>query len=61
MGEIIQFASKAERERARLVREARALYDAIFPASELADVEFVKSDVDVASSRNRCSREEEPG
>ncbi len=31
MGEVIQFVSKAERERARLVREARAIYDSIFP------------------------------
>ena len=31
MGEVIRFASKAERERARLIREARAAYDSIFP------------------------------
>jgi hypothetical protein len=31
MGEVIQFVSKAERERARLIREARAQYDSIFP------------------------------
>jgi hypothetical protein len=31
MGEIIQFVSKSELERARLIREARALYDSIFP------------------------------
>ena len=31
MGEVIQFVSKAERERARLIREARARYDSIFP------------------------------
>ena len=34
MGEVIQFVSKAERERARLVREARALYDSIFPSAD---------------------------
>jgi hypothetical protein len=33
MGEVIQFVSKAERERARLVREARAIYDSIFPSA----------------------------
>jgi len=31
MGEVIRFISKAERERARLIREARARYDSIFP------------------------------
>jgi hypothetical protein len=31
MGEVIRFVSKAERERARLIREARAQYDSIFP------------------------------
>ena len=31
MGEVIQFISKAERERLRLIREARAIYDGVFP------------------------------
>jgi hypothetical protein len=31
MGEIIQFTAKSELERARLIREARAIYDSIFP------------------------------
>jgi hypothetical protein len=31
MGEVIRFVSMYERERARLVREARAIYDSIFP------------------------------
>ena len=31
MGEVIQFVSKSERDRARLVRQARAIYDSIFP------------------------------
>ena len=34
MGEVIQFVPKAERERARLVREARAIYDSIFPPAD---------------------------
>ena len=33
MGEVIRFVSKAERERARLIREARAIYDSIFPSA----------------------------
>ena len=32
MGEVVQFVSKSERERLRLIREARAIYDSIFPA-----------------------------
>lgn len=31
MGEIVRFISKAERERVHLIREARALYDSVFP------------------------------
>jgi hypothetical protein len=34
MGEVIRFISKSERERARLIREARARYDSIFPPSD---------------------------
>jgi hypothetical protein len=41
MGEIIRFIPKSEHERARLIREARAIYDSIFPpalpASERQD------------------------
>jgi hypothetical protein len=31
MGEVIRFIPKAERERIRLIREARAMYDSVFP------------------------------
>jgi hypothetical protein len=34
MGEVIQFIPKAERERLRLIREARAMYDSVFPSSD---------------------------
>ena len=34
MGEVVRFVSKAERERLRLIREARAMYDSVFPPSE---------------------------
>ncbi|WP_225671488.1 hypothetical protein [Bradyrhizobium hereditatis] len=34
MGEVIRFVSKSERERARLIREARAMYDSIFPPAD---------------------------
>ncbi len=31
MGEVIRFIPKSELERARLVRETRAIYESIFP------------------------------
>jgi hypothetical protein len=34
MGEVIQFIPKAERERLRLIREARANYDSVFPPAD---------------------------
>ena len=34
MGEVIRFVSKSDRERARLIREARAIYDSIFPTAD---------------------------
>jgi hypothetical protein len=34
MGEIIRFVPKCERERALLIRRARAIYDSIFPLAD---------------------------
>ncbi len=34
MGEVIRFIPKAELERSRLIREARAIYDSIFPPND---------------------------
>ena len=34
MGEVIRFVPKFERERVRLIREARAIYDSIFPPAD---------------------------
>ena len=34
MGEVVRFVPKSERERARLIREARAIYDSVFPRSD---------------------------
>lgn len=31
MGEVVRFIPKSERERTRLIRQARALYNSIFP------------------------------
>ena len=36
MGEVIRFVPKAELERARLIREARANYERIFPRADSA-------------------------
>jgi len=34
MGEVIRFVSKSDCERAHLIREARAIYDSIFPTAD---------------------------
>jgi len=34
MGEVIRFVPKSERERIRLIREARAIYDSVFPPAD---------------------------
>jgi hypothetical protein len=36
MGDVVRFVPKSERERARLIREARAIYDSIFPPADRA-------------------------
>jgi hypothetical protein len=36
MGEVIRFVPKSERERVRLIRQARAIYDRIFPPADPA-------------------------
>jgi hypothetical protein len=34
MSKVIRFISKSERERIRLIREARAIYDGVFPPAD---------------------------
>ena len=34
MGDVVRFVPKSERERDRLIREARAIYDSIFPPAD---------------------------
>ena len=36
MGEVIRFVAKLELERARLIREARVIYEHIFPPADQA-------------------------
>jgi hypothetical protein len=45
MGEIIRFVPKSERERSRLIREARAIYDSIFPPADPISVKQNKAPV----------------
>jgi hypothetical protein len=37
MGEVIRFIPRSERERIRLIREARAIYDSIFPSASVTE------------------------
>jgi hypothetical protein len=39
MGDVIRFVSKADLERARLVREARANYESVFPTGTAGDAD----------------------
>jgi hypothetical protein len=50
MGEVIRFVPKSERERARLIREARAIYDSIFPPAEGQDKAPVSHSVSGANA-----------
>jgi hypothetical protein len=36
MGEVIRFVPKAERERLRIIQEARAIYDSVFPSEVIS-------------------------
>ncbi|OKO88183.1 hypothetical protein AC629_10610 [Bradyrhizobium sp. NAS80.1] len=37
MGEVVRFVSKSERERIHLIREARAIYESVFPTAAPAN------------------------
>jgi hypothetical protein len=39
MGDVIRFVSKSDLDRARLVREARANYESVFPTGAGGDAE----------------------
>ncbi|QIG91010.1 MULTISPECIES: hypothetical protein [unclassified Bradyrhizobium] len=53
MGEIIRFISKSERERARLIREARANYERIFPSAGSTDVEGAADEGDAGGASSK--------
>ena len=53
MGEVIRFIPKSELERIRLIRQARALYDSIFPPADPAsELRNKTSATDAISSGN---------
>ena len=43
MGEVIRFIPKAERERIRLIRTARAIYDSVFPSTKSVNAQRDKT------------------
>ena len=45
MGEVIRFVPKSERERTRLIRQARAAYDIIFPPDDPVSEQHNKAKV----------------
>jgi hypothetical protein len=53
MGEVIRFVTKSERERARLIREARAIYDSIFPPADPVSKASVSYSVGGANAYRR--------
>ena len=56
MGELVRFVSKSERERARLIREARAIYDSIFPPAGPVGEQRIKAAVSHAISGTDINR-----
>jgi hypothetical protein len=58
MGEVVRFVPKSERERARLIREARVAYDSVFPpadpVSEQQNKAPVSHTVSGASTHSGC-------
>jgi hypothetical protein len=55
MGEVVRFVPKSELERARLIREARAIYESIFPDAEGPGSQNVDSLVAARHTRPRRS------
>lgn len=60
MGEVIRFISKSDRERARLIREARARYDSIFPPADPVSEQQDKEPVSHTVSDANAYRSEGP-
>ncbi|WP_024517960.1 hypothetical protein [Bradyrhizobium sp. Tv2a-2] len=58
MGEVIRFIPKAERESMRLIREALALYDSIYPPADPASEQQDKATGTDAISGDNAHRSE---
>ena len=56
MGEVIRFVPKSERERARLIRGAREIYDSIFPPADPVSEQQDKAQVSLAVSGTNVRR-----
>jgi hypothetical protein len=52
MGEVIRFIPKSERERLRLIREARARYDSIFPSADPIGAQLEEAGISDTSGPN---------
>jgi hypothetical protein len=57
MGEVVRFVPRSERERIRLIREARAIYDSVFPpvapVNEQSDSALVRHTIASANAPGR--------
>jgi hypothetical protein len=58
MADVIRFVPKNERERARLIREARARYDSIFPPAHPIREQPLKAQITHAGSGANVHRSE---
>jgi hypothetical protein len=56
MGEVIRFIPRSERERIRLIREARAMYDSVFPPVDLTGKQSEKAPARHANSGANAHR-----
>ena len=59
MGEVIRFIPKSERERTRLIREARAIYDSLFPPADPISEQREKTPVSHTVSGANAHRSDE--
>ena len=59
MGEVIRFVPRSERERARPIREARAIYDGVFPPADPVSEQQDKAPVSHTVSGANAHRSDE--
>jgi hypothetical protein len=51
LGEVVRFLAKSELERARLIRDARAIYESIFPTLKGPGSQIVGTEVAAVSPK----------